>query len=93
MAGGYGFAAYDELDSTNAEGRRQAEAGEAGPLWIMAARRPQDAAVAAGAGTGGGNLAATLLMRPARPLANGHSFLSPPPSPLPTWRHASPPGP
>ena len=29
--------AYDELDSTNAEARRRAEAGEAGPLWITAA--------------------------------------------------------
>ena len=67
---GYRIAAYDELDSTNAEGRRQAEAGEAGPLWITAATQT------AGRGrrgrtwdSGQGNLAATLLLRPARPLA------------------------
>jgi BirA family biotin operon repressor/biotin-[acetyl-CoA-carboxylase] ligase len=55
--------AFDELDSTNAEARRRAEAGEAGPLWITAARQT------AGRGrrgraweTGAGNLAATLLI-------------------------------
>jgi BirA family biotin operon repressor/biotin-[acetyl-CoA-carboxylase] ligase len=54
---------FDELDSTNAEARRRAEAGEAGPLWITAARQT------AGRGrrgraweTGEGNLAATLLI-------------------------------
>jgi len=54
--------AYDELDSTNAEARRRAEAGEAGPVWITA--RTQTA----GRGRRGrswatdeGNLAATLL--------------------------------
>jgi BirA family biotin operon repressor/biotin-[acetyl-CoA-carboxylase] ligase len=54
--------AFDEIDSTNAEARRRAEAGEAGPLWITAARQ------SAGRGrrgrvweTGEGNLAATLL--------------------------------
>ena len=54
--------AFDEIDSTNAEARRRAEAGEAGPLWITAARQ------SAGRGrrgrnwsTEGGNLAATLL--------------------------------
>jgi BirA family biotin operon repressor/biotin-[acetyl-CoA-carboxylase] ligase len=53
---------HDELDSTNAEARRRAEAGEAGPLWITAARQ------SAGRGRRGrawstqsGNLAATLL--------------------------------
>lgn len=53
----------DETDSTNAEARRRAEAGEAGPLWIAARRQT------AGRGrrgrkwsTGLGNLAATLLM-------------------------------
>lgn len=51
-----------ELDSTNAEARRRAEAGEAGPLWITAERQT------AGRGrrgrsweTGRGNLAATYL--------------------------------
>ncbi|WP_411288802.1 biotin--[acetyl-CoA-carboxylase] ligase [Phenylobacterium sp.] len=54
--------AYDELDSTNAEARRRAEAGEAGPVWIAAGRQT------AGRGRRGrawstetGNLAATLL--------------------------------
>ncbi len=53
---------FDVLDSTNAEARRRAEVGEAGPLWITASRQT------AGRGrrgreweTGAGNLAATLL--------------------------------
>lgn len=51
-----------EVDSTNAEAHRRAEAGETGPLWIAARRQT------AGRGrrgraweTGPGNLAATLL--------------------------------
>jgi BirA family transcriptional regulator, biotin operon repressor / biotin---[acetyl-CoA-carboxylase] ligase len=59
---------YDALDSTNAEARRRAEAGEAGPVWITARRQ------SAGRGrrgrnwsTGEGNLAATLLMTSAKP--------------------------
>lgn len=58
---------FDELDSTNAEARRRAEAGEAGPLWITATRQM------AGRGrqgraweTGEGNLAATLLFATAK---------------------------
>ncbi len=54
--------AYDELDSTNAEARRRAEAGRGGPVWITAAVQT------AGRGRRGrnwaspsGNLAATLL--------------------------------
>ena len=54
--------AFDEIDSTSAEARRRAEAGEAGPLWITAARQT------AGRGRRGrtwespaGNLAATYL--------------------------------
>ncbi len=54
--------AFDEIDSTNAEARRRADAGEAGPLWITALRQ------SAGRGRRGrgwstetGNLAATLL--------------------------------
>lgn len=54
--------AYDELDSTNAEARRRAEAGEVGPVWITAAEQT------AGRGRRGrdwssprGNLFATLL--------------------------------
>ena len=53
----------DALDSTNAEARRRAEAGEAGPLWIAARRQT------AGRGRRGrawstevGNLAATCLL-------------------------------
>jgi BirA family biotin operon repressor/biotin-[acetyl-CoA-carboxylase] ligase len=62
--------ALDEIDSTNAEARRRAEAGEGGPLWITALRQN------AGHGrrgraweTGEGNLAATLLMLTERPPA------------------------
>jgi BirA family biotin operon repressor/biotin-[acetyl-CoA-carboxylase] ligase len=62
---GYRRKDYAELDSTNEEARRLAEAGEATPLWIMAARQT------AGRGRRGrawdmaeGNLAATLLLRP-----------------------------
>jgi len=63
--------ALDEIDSTNAEARRRAEAGEGGPLWITALRQT------AGRGrrgrvweTGqGANLAATLLMLTERPPA------------------------
>lgn len=54
----------ETVDSTNAEARRRAEAGEAGPLWIAARRQTE------GRGRRGrrwesdsGNLAATLLMR------------------------------
>lgn len=54
--------ALDEIDSTNAEARRRAEAGQLGPVWITATRQT------AGRGrrgrsweTGSGNLAATLL--------------------------------
>jgi len=60
----------DEIDSTNAEARRRAEAGEAGPVWIVGLRQT------AGRGrrgrvweTGEGNLAATLLLRTDRPPA------------------------
>ena len=65
MAGHPPIETYDELDSTNAEARRRADAGETGPLWIAAKRQT------AGRGrrgrawsTGQGNLAATLLMSP-----------------------------
>ena len=54
----------DEIDSTNREAFRRAEAGEAGPLWIMARRQT------AGRGRSGrqwtsepGNLYASLLVR------------------------------
>jgi BirA family biotin operon repressor/biotin-[acetyl-CoA-carboxylase] ligase len=62
--------ALEEIDSTNAEARRRAEAGEAGPLWIAAQRQT------AGRGrrgraweTGAGNLAATYLFTTAMPAA------------------------
>jgi BirA family transcriptional regulator, biotin operon repressor / biotin---[acetyl-CoA-carboxylase] ligase len=62
--------AFGELDSTNSEARRRAEAGETGPLWITAERQT------AGRGRRGrvwdsapGNLAATLLLRPEAPAA------------------------
>ena len=65
---GYRKVRHEELDSTNNEARRLAEAGEVGPVWIMADRQ------AAGRGrrgrvweTGAGNLAATLLLRPDAP--------------------------
>jgi len=55
--------AFDEIDSTNTEARRRAEAGETGPLWITAGVQT------AGRGRRGrnwdtsrGNLAATLLI-------------------------------
>jgi BirA family biotin operon repressor/biotin-[acetyl-CoA-carboxylase] ligase len=61
---------FDEIDSTNAEARRRAEAGETGPLWIVADRQT------AGRGrrgrsweTGSGNLAATLLLTLDKPPA------------------------
>lgn len=61
---------YDELDSTNAEARRRAEAGGTGPVWIAAGVQT------AGRGRRGrawstekGNLAATLLTLTDRPPA------------------------
>lgn len=62
--------ALDEIDSTNAEARRRAEAGETGPIWITATRQT------AGRGrrgraweTGQGNLAATYLFHSRKPPA------------------------
>ena len=60
--------AFDEIDSTNAEARRRAEAGDRGPVWLTAKVQT------AGRGrrgrtweTGSGNLAATLLTVTAKP--------------------------
>lgn len=60
----------DQIDSTNAEARRRAEAGEAGPLWIAARRQSE------GRGRRGrawesdaGNLFASLLMTTRKPPA------------------------
>ncbi len=61
---------FDEIDSTNAEARRRAEAGETGPLWLTAGVQT------AGRGRRGrvwetvtGNLAATYLFTTAKPPA------------------------
>lgn len=68
-----------EVDSTNAEARRRAEAGERGPLWIKAARQT------GGKGRQGrawssepGNLYATLLMAPGMPASEAslYSFVA-----------------
>jgi BirA family biotin operon repressor/biotin-[acetyl-CoA-carboxylase] ligase len=60
--------AFDELDSTNAEARRRAEAGETGPLWITARRQTGGRGRRGRAWeTGAGNLAATLLITTAKP--------------------------
>jgi BirA family biotin operon repressor/biotin-[acetyl-CoA-carboxylase] ligase len=63
--GGYRKARHTEIDSTNSEARRLAEAGDAGAIWIVADRQT------AGRGRRGrvwqtqpGNLATTLLLRP-----------------------------
>lgn len=60
--------AYDEIDSTNLEARRRADAGETGPLWLTALWQT------AGKGrrgrewrSGSGNLAATLLLTTSKP--------------------------
>lgn len=68
---GFGLLELENVDSTNEEARRRALGGEAGPLWIMAARQTK------GRGRRGrvwiappGNLSATLLLRPNRPAAD-----------------------
>jgi BirA family biotin operon repressor/biotin-[acetyl-CoA-carboxylase] ligase len=65
LPSGYRALLLDEVDSTNEEAKRCAEAGEAGALWILARRQT------AGRGRRGrswesrpGNLLATLLLRP-----------------------------
>ena len=70
MTGAAPVVVLDEIDSTNAEARRRAEAGEAGPVWLVGLRQT------AGRGrrgraweTGEGNLAATLLLRTDKPPA------------------------
>jgi BirA family biotin operon repressor/biotin-[acetyl-CoA-carboxylase] ligase len=73
----YDVLRFDSLDSTNAEARRRAEAGERGPLWITAREQT------AGRGRrgrawrmGAGDLAATLLVTTARTEAAQVSFLA-----------------
>lgn len=67
---GYLLRHLEEVDSTNEEARRLALAGAAGPLWILAdvqtkgrGRRGREWQAPAG------NLTATLLLRPDKPLA------------------------
>ena len=66
---GYRLLRLESVDSTNAEARRRALAGEPGPLWIWSARQSQ------GRGRSGrqwislhGNLFASLLIRVNAPL-------------------------
>jgi BirA family biotin operon repressor/biotin-[acetyl-CoA-carboxylase] ligase len=67
---GTGLLRLDEVDSTNLEARRRADAGEAGPLWITAARQTAGRGRRGRVWEGGpGNLAATLLLRPEAPPA------------------------
>jgi len=63
LPSGYRLLRLETVDSTNAEARRRAKAGEPGPLWIWSARQSQ------GRGRGGrewvsqhGNLFASLLI-------------------------------
>lgn len=76
---GVGLIELAEIDSTNDEARRRAEAGEVGPLWIRSDRQVK------GRGRQGrvwaeadGNLYATLLMRPKMdaPTASLMSFVA-----------------
>jgi BirA family biotin operon repressor/biotin-[acetyl-CoA-carboxylase] ligase len=54
---------FDELESTNAEARRRAEAGQRGPVWLMARRQTAGVGRRGRAWDGGeGNLTATLLL-------------------------------
>jgi BirA family transcriptional regulator, biotin operon repressor / biotin---[acetyl-CoA-carboxylase] ligase len=69
LPSGYRLLRLETVDSTNAEARRRALAGEPGPLWIWSARQSQ------GRGRGGrewisqhGNLFASLLIRVNCPL-------------------------
>jgi BirA family biotin operon repressor/biotin-[acetyl-CoA-carboxylase] ligase len=67
---GYGKVQHLELDSTNEEARRLAEGGEAGPLWITAARQTAGRGRRGRVWDGGeGNLNASLLLRPDMPEA------------------------
>ncbi len=63
MGGPTPVVVFEDLDSTNAEARRRADAGERGPVWLLARRQ------SAGRGrrgrawdAGQGNLTATLLL-------------------------------
>src|SRR3970282_1333186 len=63
LPSGYRLLRMETVDSTNAEAKRRAKAGEPGPLWIWSTRQSQ------GRGRGGrewvshhGNLLASLLI-------------------------------
>src|SRR4029079_949570 len=43
MPSGYRLVRLETVDSTNAEAKRRAKAGEPGPLWIWSARQSQGA--------------------------------------------------
>jgi len=61
---------FDELDSTNAEARRRAEAGERGSFWLMARRQTAGVGRRGRAWDGGeGNLTTTLLLTLDKPQA------------------------
>jgi BirA family biotin operon repressor/biotin-[acetyl-CoA-carboxylase] ligase len=67
LIGAYGLKEFAELDSTNEEARRLAEAGEHGPLWLLAARQSAGRGRQGRVWHGGeGNLFATLLLKPGR---------------------------
>jgi BirA family biotin operon repressor/biotin-[acetyl-CoA-carboxylase] ligase len=54
---------FEALDSSNAEARRRADAGERGPVWLLARRQTAGRGRRGRAWSGGqGNLAATLLL-------------------------------
>jgi BirA family biotin operon repressor/biotin-[acetyl-CoA-carboxylase] ligase len=72
---GVGIRRYGSIDSTNDEARRLAEAGEQGPLWIVAREQEK------GRGRRGrtwvsesGNLFATLLTRASKPVSGQLAF-------------------
>lgn len=74
---GVSLLVFDEVDSTNEEARRRAEAGEEAPLWIMARRQTKGRGRQGRVwGEADGNLYATLLLRPAMSAAAAslHSF-------------------
>jgi BirA family biotin operon repressor/biotin-[acetyl-CoA-carboxylase] ligase len=61
---------YEEVASTNAEARRRGEAGESGPVWILANRQTDGRGRRGRSWSSGeGNLAATLLTTTDRPPA------------------------
>jgi len=62
---GYGLEEFSEIDSTNLEARRRAEAGEPGPVWLRAEVQTASRARRGRNWTSPpGNLLATLMIRP-----------------------------